>query len=241
MPGDPAGSAVTGADGRFTIVIPAELLEGKLLLLVATVDGVKIRAVVTPRKLRVIRSQAFQPRGAGEVEEPVVDPISEAASRLLEDEGLENYSDEGVDAVIDAVDTANAESTFDGLTVEEAADDAETTAAADPAVLMALAENRITPTPTPTPTPPCAGDCDEDGAVEIHELVTIVNIGLGDADPAMCEAGDENRDGKLTIDEAVAAVQRGLEGCPHAPVVRSDRRSGQPGREMTARLLAELG
>lgn len=44
-----------------------------------------------------------------------------------------------------------------------------------------------TATPTPTPTAlPCVGDCNEDGAVRVEELMTGINIALDRADGSNC-------------------------------------------------------
>lgn len=61
--------------------------------------------------------------------------------------------------------------------------------------------------------PACAGDCDGDGAVLIHELVRLVDISLGAADLSTCRAGDADRDGELTVAEIIAAVSQALNGC----------------------------
>jgi len=70
------------------------------------------------------------------------------------------------------------------------------------------------PTPTPTVRPACIGDCDGSGTVTINELLTLVNIALGNTEVTACLAGDRNHDGLLTIDELLAAVNAALTGCP---------------------------
>jgi hypothetical protein len=78
-----------------------------------------------------------------------------------------------------------------------------------------------TPTETPAPTatatvpgpPPCTGDCNLDGTVTVGELITGVNIALGNAAAEACAAFDGNADGQVTVDELVAAVSRLLLGC----------------------------
>ena len=59
----------------------------------------------------------------------------------------------------------------------------------------------------------CSGDCNGDGSVLIHELILLVNIGLGDAEVAACTAGDVNQDGAVTIAEIIAAVFHAQNGC----------------------------
>jgi hypothetical protein len=67
-----------------------------------------------------------------------------------------------------------------------------------------------------TPTPPvmaCVGDCTNDGHVTVDDILTMVNITLGNADVSSCEAGDANHDGQITVDEILAAVDNVLNGC----------------------------
>lgn len=69
-------------------------------------------------------------------------------------------------------------------------------------------------TPTPTPTPSCTGDCNSSMSVTVDELLTMVNIALGNADVSTCLAGDANHDTQITIDEILTAVSYALSGCP---------------------------
>ena len=69
------------------------------------------------------------------------------------------------------------------------------------------------PTFTATPGAGCAGDCNGDGMVPINELISGVNIALGNAPVSTCEAFDVNGDGEVTINELIAAVNAALNGC----------------------------
>jgi hypothetical protein len=78
-----------------------------------------------------------------------------------------------------------------------------------------------TPTPTRTPRPTlapddyvCPGDCNRDRRVVITEVVTTLNITLGEAGVETCLDADVDADGKVLIDELLAAVGSGLNGCP---------------------------
>ncbi len=74
-----------------------------------------------------------------------------------------------------------------------------------------------TPTATRTPTQrpsECVGDCDGSGEVTVNEIITMVNIALGNADVAACVAGDQDGSREITIDEIIAAVNHALNGCP---------------------------
>jgi hypothetical protein len=60
----------------------------------------------------------------------------------------------------------------------------------------------------------CSGDCNGDGMVSVNELVTIVNIALGDMDLSQCSAADVDGDRVVKINEMVDAVDAALNGCP---------------------------
>ena len=59
----------------------------------------------------------------------------------------------------------------------------------------------------------CCGDCNGDGQVTVDEILTMVNIALGDTPVTTCEPGDANHDGQITVDEILAAVNQALNGC----------------------------
>ena len=72
------------------------------------------------------------------------------------------------------------------------------------------------PTPTPTPTAPiptCVGDCSDDRVVTVDEILTMVNIALGNVGLSECPLSDSNNDGQVTIDEILTAVNFALNGC----------------------------
>jgi hypothetical protein len=60
---------------------------------------------------------------------------------------------------------------------------------------------------------PCVGDCDGNGQVTVDEVLTMVNIALGNADISTCTAGDANADGQITVNEILTAVNNALNGC----------------------------
>jgi hypothetical protein len=53
--------------------------------------------------------------------------------------------------------------------------------------------------------------------VTIDEILTMVNIALGNAPLLDCEAADSNHDGHVTIDEILTAVNNALNGCVQNP------------------------
>jgi hypothetical protein len=62
--------------------------------------------------------------------------------------------------------------------------------------------------------PICVGDCHGDDTVTVDELVSMVSIALGDADPTACLAGDGDGSAAITVDEIITAVNHALAGCP---------------------------
>lgn len=78
-----------------------------------------------------------------------------------------------------------------------------------------------TPTETPTASPsqtatptPCAGDCNHSNDVTIEEVITMVNIALGNSLLSACPAGDVDGNGSITVNEIIVAVNNSLHGCP---------------------------
>ncbi len=62
----------------------------------------------------------------------------------------------------------------------------------------------------------CVGDCDGSGDVSVNELITMVDIALGNLPVSSCTAGDANGDGTIEINEIITAVNNALNGCPAA-------------------------
>jgi len=80
----------------------------------------------------------------------------------------------------------------------------------------------------------CIGDCNQDGAVPINELVLLVNIAGGRTPLASCSPGviDDNGNGSADIDELVSAVVSSISVCGTVPtptftptISAADRRS----------------
>lgn len=59
----------------------------------------------------------------------------------------------------------------------------------------------------------CAGDCDGDRSVTVAELVTLINVALGEREVGDCPAGDANGNGAVEVDDLVAAINQALFGC----------------------------
>ena len=74
------------------------------------------------------------------------------------------------------------------------------------AVAVALAASRV--------PAQCVGDCHNDNAVTIDELVMMVNVALDNAPMSMCDSGDANDDGRITVDEIIKGVNHAMHGCP---------------------------
>jgi hypothetical protein len=59
----------------------------------------------------------------------------------------------------------------------------------------------------------CIGDCNQDGAVTVDDLLAAVNIALGKGEAASCPGIDLNGDGQISVDEIVSAVNSALSDC----------------------------
>lgn len=59
----------------------------------------------------------------------------------------------------------------------------------------------------------CFGDCNLSGLVEVSDLITGVNVALGNMTVGACSALDINEDGVITIDELITAVNNSLNDC----------------------------
>jgi len=59
----------------------------------------------------------------------------------------------------------------------------------------------------------CAGDCDGNGSVTVSELITIVNIALGNNTLSACRVVDADGNGTVSISEIIAAVNLALNSC----------------------------
>ena len=60
---------------------------------------------------------------------------------------------------------------------------------------------------------PQVGDCNNDGMVAIGELITGVNIALGNTGVSACPIFDRNGDQMVAVNELIAAVNAALAGC----------------------------
>jgi cysteine-rich repeat protein len=70
-----------------------------------------------------------------------------------------------------------------------------------------------------TPAAAVIGDCNGSGEVEINDLITAINVSLGDTPLEACRGVDSNGDGIVAVDEVVVAVLYGLGSLPHADVL----------------------
>jgi hypothetical protein len=149
------GDGDTGNNGNFAFPVDRTQAGQALLLLEAGVsDATLFRSMDLGGVMNALRGRA-----AGlpdTLDFGILDPSSEAAVRLLDQEGLELYADD-VRTLIDAVRAANADTDFTGLGLEDAVALAFAVGVDDPAVQDILTAHRPTPTPTVTvpvlPTP----------------------------------------------------------------------------------------
>src|SRR5262245_23394414 len=59
----------------------------------------------------------------------------------------------------------------------------------------------------------CVGDCAGNGVVDISDLMTGMNIALGQVGIAACPAFDRDGDGAVIVNELLQGVQSTLDGC----------------------------
>lgn len=69
----------------------------------------------------------------------------------------------------------------------------------------------VTPTPTSTPRL-CVGDCNDDQSVTVNELITMVDIALGNAQSSACPHGVPSSS-QVDIALILTAVNNALSGC----------------------------
>ena len=67
--------------------------------------------------------------------------------------------------------------------------------------------------PTPTSTPvACSGDCDGSGDLTVNEIITLVDIALGTAQPSACASGVPSA-AEVNVALIIRAVNNALSGC----------------------------
>jgi len=72
---------------------------------------------------------------------------------------------------------------------------------------------------------PCVGDCDGTGGVTIDELITLVNIALGNAQASTCPHGVPSG-AEINVALIIQAVNNTLNGCGVSPVEQGCLTSG---------------
>jgi hypothetical protein len=61
---------------------------------------------------------------------------------------------------------------------------------------------------------PCPADCSGNARVDVSELVTVVNVALGETGLDTCDRADLDRDGAVGVHEVLSGVNSILSGCP---------------------------
>lgn len=87
-------------------------------------------------------------------------------------------------------------------------------------ILIALC-SFVFPDPRAATAADCFGDCDEDGAVQVSDLITMVTVALGERDVLDCKLGDSDGDGLIQVNDLLVAVTAALEGCAEPPFKNS--------------------
>ncbi|GBD26040.1 Anti-sigma-I factor RsgI2 [bacterium HR30] len=151
---DPLGTVEVDQFGAFLFRADLHLQLAPTVLFAAEIPGGAVyRAVVFLRPPG--RVPALLPRAEEEtVVDVLIDVISEATVRLLAERGLENFSSDGVQRILDVV-RSELDTSSLPADPQTAADVAEQSAKADPEVnrvLMQLVTPTRTPTSTATPT-----------------------------------------------------------------------------------------
>jgi penicillin amidase len=82
-----------------------------------------------------------------------------------------------------------------------------------PGLVAALLISLLFASVLPASTIPCLGDCAGDEQVSIDDLITGVNIALGERPLSACPAFDLAGDGAVTVDEILQGVNKALNGC----------------------------
>jgi hypothetical protein len=65
-----------------------------------------------------------------------------------------------------------------------------------------------------TPPPGCVGDCNGNRVVVINELITGVNMALGNLPITECAPFNPNNDNQISINELIQGVNNASNGCP---------------------------
>jgi hypothetical protein len=138
------GAASVGNAGAWSVEVPSPAA-GALLIVQAGISG-----PVVYRALMLDLAGSLRAALAGGTPDAatVIGPVSEAAVRLLDSHGFENYADAAVARVIAAVEQATAALSFAGAAADAAVTQALEVASADPAVVTALQGPEDTPTAT---------------------------------------------------------------------------------------------
>ena len=63
----------------------------------------------------------------------------------------------------------------------------------------------------------CVGDCTGSGTVTADDLLSEVDIGLGDAEITSCTAGAARDDQQIAVDAILVAVNHAVDGCGLPP------------------------
>jgi CSLREA domain-containing protein len=59
----------------------------------------------------------------------------------------------------------------------------------------------------------CAGDCNQNSAVTVDEIISMVTIALGDAEPSACPGDGGAQVGHVTVARIIQATHNALNGC----------------------------
>jgi CSLREA domain-containing protein len=179
------------AEGRFEVEIRSGAAGTSALIFAARVNETTV--------YRTINFGTVGPGGGSGIgdEEILIGPSSEAAIRLMAENGFSSFSPEEVDDLLAAVEAANQNSDFSNLMPEAAANRAQAVAGNDPQVVRIIEEALQTPTatstrtPTSTSTPTPTSTPGSGGGLRVTKT--------GDSDDGICDAD-------CSLREAIAAA-----------------------------------
>jgi hypothetical protein len=196
---------MVGEDGSFSLATCEAV--GATLVFEADVD---------PPSGTTYRVLAFGPVGSGSssgagaqgtvpLGEVTIGPRSEAGVRVIEDNGLEVFTNEGVMEILATVEEQTAGIDFSNFDARAAAEVATNVALDDTEVQRAIERNRITPTPTSTGTPtstPTATPIPTEVNVTSEGTVTASSVFGGDEFPTELAVDGDRRTSWFSDGEA---------------------------------------
>jgi hypothetical protein len=190
----PIGKGVVDAQGQFVVVTPRAQAVAPLILM-ASLPGIDYRLILDFGLVGpgAGADSPLSPRGTTVPPDVVIsgtliDPISEAGTRILDKVGLESVADEGIQRTVDSVRRANVLTNFALQTPSDAADGATNAALGNRGVESAICSSSLPQAP--------GSQALGDGGAAFAALVA------GPTLPAVVTVGDTSVPASLTLTNA---------------------------------------